>query len=259
MGGRVTGLVNAVTFLTRVPLHARAEGSSMLARSVPWFPVVGAGIGAVIAAVFVLASSILPAIVAAALAVSVGAILTGALHEDGLGDVADAFAGAWTVERRLEILKDPRLGTFGVVALSASFLLRAGAISSLDGWAAVGLIPAAHALSRATGASLMRRLPVAVEEGLGASYATSVTGLTEATTVAVGLSICAGLIGSWTIPAGLLCALVVLGMGALARAKIGGISGDVLGANQQIAEIAILLLGAAAEHEDWATLTWWAQ
>jgi adenosylcobinamide-GDP ribazoletransferase len=255
----MTGLTNAVTFLTRVPLAARAEGSSNLARSIPWFPVVGAGIGAVIAVVFVLASSILPAIVAAAIAVSVGVILTGAFHEDGLADVADAFAGAWTVERRLEILKDPRLGTFGVVALSSSFLLRVGTISSLDGLAAMALIPAAHALSRASGAALMRRVPIAVEEGLGASFAASVTPTTEATTIVLGLSICALLIGLWSIPAGVLCAVVAFGIGRLARVKIDGISGDVLGANQQIAEITILLLGAAVVHEDWGTLAWWSQ
>lgn len=253
----MSGLSGAISLLTRVPVRPHAESASELARSVPWFPVVGAGIGAVAATLYVAASTILPPLVAATLAATAGALVTGAIHEDGLGDVADAFAGGHTKERRLEILDDPRHGTFGVLALISSFLVRVGAIATLDGWTALALIPAAHALSRAAVIVLMRRQPLARSSGLGAGYAAAVTRGGEAVGVGIAIALCALLIGKWSLPAVALCGAATSGVGVLARVKFGGIGGDVLGATQQIAEIAVLLLGVAVLHEGWGVLVWW--
>lgn len=253
----MSGFLGAIALLTRIPVAAQVRDSTELARAVPWFPVVGAGIGVLIALLYALCSTILPPFLAATLAVTTGVLVTGAFHEDGLADVADAFAGGFTRERRFEILNDPRLGTFGVLALISSMLVRVGAISALDRRSALALIPAAHALSRAAGIVLMRRLPLARSDGLGARYATAVTRGGEAVGVVVGTVLCAVFIGRWSIAAVVVAMLVTVGMGALARARIGGIAGDVLGATQQVAELAILLVGVAVVHEHWGVLAWW--
>lgn len=253
----MSGWATAIAFYTRVPLRRLSIESEDLARSAPWFPVVGAGIGAIIAVVYVALSVVLPSTVAAVLAASAGALLTGALHEDGLGDVADAFAGGWTVERRFEILDDPRQGTFGVIALTAAFLTRVSAIAVLDTFSALTLIPAAHALSRVPGIVLMRRQPLARPEGLAAAFARNLTLGHEIGGLVAGVTVGALLIGLWIVPAVVLCALVSLGMTALAHDKVGGIGGDVLGAVQQLSELAVLLLGAAVVKGAWAALAWW--
>jgi len=252
----LSGLTGAISFLTRIPVTTHADEFEVEG-GVPWFPVVGSGIGMFIALIYVGGIVLLPTIVAATLAAAGGVLLTGALHEDGLADVADAFAGGSTQERRIEILDDPRLGTFGVMALTTSFLLRVGAISALDTWSALALIPAAHALSRVGVIVLMRRLPSAQRGGLGVAYSRLLTAGRETTAVVTGVVLCVLLIGKWTVPAIVLCAAVALAMGRLARIKVCGISGDVLGAAQQLGELAILVLGAAVVHEGWDDLAWW--
>ncbi|HEY7875527.1 MAG TPA: adenosylcobinamide-GDP ribazoletransferase [Actinomycetota bacterium] len=253
----MSGLVAAVSLLTRVPVEGPLDDHS-LARAIPWFPVVGLGIGSVIAGAYAGLVALLPPFPAAAVAVIAGALLTGAFHEDGLGDVADAFAGGWTKERRLEILDDPRLGAFGVLAVSGAFVVRVGTLSALGAWEALALVPAAHALSRAAAIELMRRLPPAAPGRLGATYAARLTRSGESVAVITALAAGAALIGAWAGPATVLCGAGVLTMGALARAKIGGMTGDVLGATQQICEICVLLMGAAVVHEGWGSLAWWA-
>jgi adenosylcobinamide-GDP ribazoletransferase len=101
----------AVIFLTRVPMTIGRKGMPELSRSVPWFPAVGALVGLLVGTSYWLLSQIVPGSVAATASIALGIIVTGAFHLDGLADVADAFPGAATVERRLEILKDSRLGT----------------------------------------------------------------------------------------------------------------------------------------------------
>jgi adenosylcobinamide-GDP ribazoletransferase len=253
----VSGFAGAVSLLTRFPVGQRGDPPG-LARAVPWFPVVGLAVGAAIAASYVALGWLLPPLPAAAMATLAGAVLTGAFHEDGLADVADAFAGGWTRERRLEILDDPRLGTFGALALAGTFVVRVTAIAALDSWSALALLPAAHATSRVAGVLLMRRLPLAAPDGLGASYAAALAPRGEAAAIASGAAVAVALVGPWAAPVLALCALAAVSVGAWARAKIGGITGDVLGATQQLSELAVLLMGAAALHESWPALAWWA-
>ena len=117
---RPVGLAAALQFLTRVPI--RTDGAVPHHRAVPWFPIAGALIGAAVGGVAAGMNELVATPVAATLAVITGLLITGAFHEDGLADVADAFGGGWTVERRLEILKDSRHGTYGVAALSTSMI-----------------------------------------------------------------------------------------------------------------------------------------
>src|SRR6266511_1656372 len=141
----MTALRIAASFLTRLRVGATVEVPADLARSLPWFPVVGGLLWIGRAGVFAGARVVLPSFVAASLAVGVGVIITGALHEDGLADTADALGGGWTREEALRILKDPAHGTYGVLAIALSVLLRVGAVTSLDGWMALATLPAAHA------------------------------------------------------------------------------------------------------------------
>lgn len=252
----MSGLGEAVGLLTRIPVRT-AGGATDLSRSVPWFPLVGAAVGAIVAGVYALAGLALAPPTAAVLAAVAGALVTGAFHEDGLADVADAFAGGWSREQRLDILDDPRLGTFGVLALVSSFLLRVGALAALDAGEALALVPAAHAVSRVGGVLLMRRIPPAAP-GLGASYAALLSRAQELRTVAAGIAIGAVLVGYWVAAAFALCCGAAAALGALARARIGGIGGDVLGATQQVAELAILLLGAGLAGGDIDVVApWW--
>jgi adenosylcobinamide-GDP ribazoletransferase len=240
----LTGLVDAVTFLTRVPLGTRTPDGPRMARAVVWFPVVGACVGLAAGGVYFGASRVLPSFVSATLAVGSAVLLTGALHEDGLGDVADAFAGGATRGERLRILKDPRLGTFGMLAIALALLLRVGAAAALTPAHALLALPAAHALSRsASVAAIAVFRPV--EDGLGASYSRALTRPRALIGVLAGVAIAAGLLRLAAVPAVLAAGGAVAAIGLLARRKIGGINGDVLGAIQQLSEIAALLVAAA--------------
>jgi adenosylcobinamide-GDP ribazoletransferase len=242
----VKGLLGAVSLLTRVPVGTGAAAPGTVAGFVPWFPVVGAGVGLLVAAVYGGALVLLPPLPAAAVAVLAGVALTGAFHEDGLGDTADAFAGGWDREEVLRILKDPRLGTFGVVAVTASLLLRVAAVAALAPSAALAALPAAHALSRAAAVAVMAGFPPAAGTGLGASYARALSGRQALAGVAAGAGVGGLLLGGWALPAGALAGLGGWLLGRLAVRRIGGVNGDLLGAVQQQAEVLVLLVAVAA-------------
>jgi adenosylcobinamide-GDP ribazoletransferase len=244
-------LLGAVSFLTRVPTGTGAVRPAELARFVPWFPLVGALVGAAVGLLYAGAAELLPPLVAAAVAVTAGVAVTGAFHEDGLGDTADAFMGAHDREDTLRILKDPRLGTFGVVAVAASLLLRVAAVAALTPAAALAALPAAHALSRAAAVGLMAAVPPAAGTGLGAAYARALGRRQALVGVAAGLAVAAALLGAWALPAAALTGAAALWLGRLARRRIGGVGGDVLGAVQQAGEILTLLVATAAG-------SWWS-
>ncbi|MCJ2128410.1 adenosylcobinamide-GDP ribazoletransferase [Methylobacterium sp. E-045] len=185
---------------------------------------------------------------AATLAVALATLVTGALHEDGLADVADGFGGGSTRERRIEIMRDSRIGAYGGVALVLSLALRIGALATLldrtGALAALALILAAS-LSRCAALAPMVLLGPARPGGAGASVGSpdrrtiEIVSLVAVALVALGWSAGLPLAGMILMPAMALAASLVLT--ALARAKIGGQTGDVIGACQQVAEIAALL------------------
>jgi len=242
----VRGLLGAVSFLTRVPTGTGPAQPAEIARSVPWFPLVGALVGVAVGGLYAAASVLLPPLVAAAVAVTAGVAVTGAFHEDGLGDTADAFMGGVDREDTVRILKDPRLGTFGVVAVAASLLLRVVAVAALSPASALTALPAAHALGRAAAVGVMTAFPPAAETGLGAAYVRALGGRQALLGVASGLVLAGALLGAWALPAAALAGAAALWLGRLARRRIGGVSGDVLGAVQQAGEILTLLVAVAA-------------
>ena len=180
------------------------------------------------------------------MAVVGGICLTGAFHEDGLGDTADAFGGGWDRDSTVRILKDPRLGTFGVLAVAASLLLRVAAVAALAPAAALAALPAAHALSRAGAVATMTVLPAAAETGLGAAYVGSLSPRRALAGVAAGLAAALALLGAAAVWAAVAVALAAWLLGRLAVGRIGGVTGDVLGAIQQLGEILVLLAAVAA-------------
>lgn len=227
----------ALGFLTRIPVSlAEPPGPNALTRSMRLFPLVGALIGAAIGGVDLLAGKVLPPLPAALLAIGFGMLLTGALHEDGLADCADGFGGGRDKDRKLEIMRDSRIGAYGTLALILSVGLRASAIAQTANPA--GALIVAHSLSRALLPGLMTILPPASTTGLAASAGRpGKADFLIALILAVALSI--PLLSLWPVLAA--AAIVFIAMALIARRQIGGFSGDVLGALQQTCEIAILL------------------
>jgi adenosylcobinamide-GDP ribazoletransferase len=253
----VNGFQAAASFLTRLRVRATIGAHADLARSVPWFPVVGCLLGVASAGVYVGARLVLPSLVGAALAISVTVLFTGAFHEDGLADAADALGAGWSGEEALRILKDPAHGTYGVLAIALSVLLRAGAIAALGGWAALAVLPAAHALSRAAAVGLLGWVRPAAATGLSASYSASVTRKLALGAGVVGVAIGFASLGVWVLPAAVLAGIGAAAVGWLGLRKLGGVTGDLLGVAQQASEVVVLLLGAAAVTEGWPGLPWW--
>ena len=235
----MNGFLAAVQFLTRVPIRLRAPADP--AAIVVWFPVVGALIGATVGGIVVVLEDIVPMSVAVVLAVLAGLVITGAFHEDGLADTADAIAGGWTAEQRLTILTDPRHGTYGVAALAGSIVLRVSTVATLDPTGAfVGLV-AAHTLGRGVAVVTMGVVPVARPEGLGADYARSVDVSRAAIGGLVAVGITAVVTGWWVAPLVLAAVIGAVAVAVLARRAFGGITGDVLGAIEQVAECLVLV------------------
>ena len=235
------GLLAALQFLTRVPIRLKKEPS--LNATVAWFPLAGAIIGAAVGGVAAGMWHVVPPLVAGGVGVALGLLITGAFHEDGLGDIADAFGGGWTVERRLEILKDSRQGTYGVAAICASIVLRVVAMGSLPApWAMFTGAVAAHTMGRVAAVGMAGTMKLATHSGLGADYGRGTTHLRAAVSVAGGTALTAVTVGWWALPLAGAALVAVLATGTLARRKIGGISGDVLGATEQVAEILCLVV-----------------
>ncbi len=236
----------ALALLTRLPVRL-SHGASVRGGAAAWaWPLAGALVGALAALAGSVALALgLPTGVVAGLVLAAGILLTGALHEDGLADCADGFWGGWDRARRLEIMKDSHIGSYGVLALGLSLILRWSALSTLIAaghlW---GPVIAAAALSRAPMAAVMHALPNARGSGLSQSTGRPAqdTGLLGAA-VALGVGLLAT--GGAALAAMLGVALAGLAIAAVARARIGGQTGDVLGATQQLAEIAGLAALAA--------------
>jgi adenosylcobinamide-GDP ribazoletransferase len=240
-------LRTAVAFLTRLPMpHPAGPMPQNFARAHRLFPVIGAAIGGVVGLVCLGLRAIgLPDLAAAALAPGASALLTGALHEDGLADVADGFGGGRDTAAKLEIMRDSRLGTYGALMLMVSFVAKVSALAALpDAFVVQGLI-AAHALARGVLPFMAMNLPYARKDGLAANagppdFATAATAGGLALVIALVVLPWRDAFGAALVAAG--CAA---GMGWLARRQIGGQTGDVLGGAEQLGETAILLLLAA--------------
>lgn len=232
-------LVSATMLLTRLPVRG---APTKRAADAAWaWPLTGllVGLPAGLAGMGVAAAN-LPGGLAAAVALAVAIALTGALHEDGLADCADGFWGGYDRDMRLEIMRDSRIGTFGVLALVLSVLSRWVLLElALAQGNLLGACLVAGVASRAPMAAILRHLPPARTDGLARG-----TGRPSAPSVLIGGAFAAAALATQgpvhaLFGAGL-AVLAAAGVAAVARAKLGGQTGDVLGAVQQVAEIAVL-------------------
>jgi adenosylcobinamide-GDP ribazoletransferase len=248
-----TEFSNSAAFLTRLPADWFGASTSVapdFSRASRAFPLVGLLVGVAGAIVLLLASALhLPPPIGALLAIAATVLVTGGLHEDGLADTADGFGGGKNAAAKLEIMRDSRIGTYGALALVFSIALRAGLLAALmpgAPWHAALALIAAETVGRTAIVHLWAALPPARFDGLA-----STTGRPdkEATWAAIAIAIVIGLTAG-TIAAGPIAAIVALaatalttyGFESLCSRQIGGQTGDTLGAVEQVAVVAFLLV-----------------
>jgi adenosylcobinamide-GDP ribazoletransferase len=237
--GRPSAALAAVSFLTRLRIGRADVGPEDLARGVPFFPLVGALVGAATAGIAIAARHPFPVPLAAILAVGFQVVVTGAFHLDGLADTADSY-GASSRERALEIMRDAATGTFGTVAIVLDVALKSTAVALLLGSGdLLGPFVAASALG-ATAVLIGSALPYAGVHGTG-SFAGDVRARSAWATAALAALIAAAAIRIEALPA----IGVAAGVGVLwavhGRRRLGGYTGDTLGAAAELIQISVLL------------------
>lgn len=241
----ITQFLLALSFLTRLPVPKSMDlGRMTLSRAAWAFPLVGIIIGLLSGGIYLLALECeAKRIVSAWLAVCFGLLLTGGLHEDGLADTADGLAHGRNREQKLAIMRDSRIGTYGVIALIASLSLRANAIASFStALETLVAFAAASALSRAAMVFLMYAVSAARTDGLAAMAGKPSTNATLA-----ALWLCLIPLILFIKLTLLLLSLMTVVIACLVSKRVaikhfGGITGDVLGATQQITEVALLII-----------------
>ncbi|MBE9606953.1 adenosylcobinamide-GDP ribazoletransferase [Acetobacteraceae bacterium H6797] len=233
-----------IGFYTRLPLPASAPMARDFAAAQWAAPLAGALVGLAGGLTLLAAAALhLPASLAAILALAITMLLTGALHEDGLADLADGFGGGRDRERKLEIMRDSRIGTYGICALALTILARFSALEALNGHALAAMI-AAHTAGRALMPGFMALVPPARADGLSA-------GIGRIPATSAGLALAIGALALLLLgPLAALAAAAMLGLWFLAlsrlcRRQIGGQTGDVLGALEQGGEVIVLLTACA--------------
>jgi adenosylcobinamide-GDP ribazoletransferase len=246
--------LHALRFMTVLPVRSsEALDADWLTLASKYFAAVGVVVGLAAAIVFAIASRYWGGFVPAVLAITATVLMTGGLHEDGLADTADGFGGGQSREARLAIMKDSRLGTYGVLALIFSIGLRIAALALMPPSYAWAALIAAHAGARAAATWAMSALPYAGDPAATRiSYSETALDRSGAMT-ALLITLAALLPALLKAPSALFAGLVLaaisaLAVVALARRLIGGYTGDVLGAVEQAAEVAFLLGLAAGSH-----------
>ena len=243
----LTDATMCMVFFTRIPLPHVDIKDRKLGDAIWAAPIAGLMVAVVGALAYTICHMFdVPSRPAAAVALAAMMLATGCLHEDGLSDTADGFGGGKTLERKLEIMRDSRLGSYGAAALMGSMLIRWAALSTiLDGTAFICALIAAQAGSRGIFGVLLRHTHLARESGLAGSVGEVSDTVSKAGLAMTAIALL--FLGLWTaIITAIVLALCLLAFRALCRQQIGGMTGDTLGDAQQIAEIVILLAAAAA-------------
>jgi adenosylcobinamide-GDP ribazoletransferase len=238
----------ALQFFTRVPIPGWVGfDPSWLHQSTRYFPLVGLGVALVAAGVYFAAAQLWPAPVAAVLSTAAGIYLTGAFHEDGFADMCDGFGGGMTRERVFEIMKDSRIGTYGTVGAGLLIALKCTLLAMLDPATAIAALLLAHPLSRLAAASLIWQLDYAKDEGkakpMGQEMSHGEFAVAALGGLLPGVALAAAGLLLWPVLAGAALGAFAAAawLGAKCVARIGGYTGDCLGAVQQLAEVVIYL------------------
>ena len=236
----MTSLALALRYLTIVPVSAGAHVEpTTLGRSAAWFPLIGLALGVIVAGAERVISTLFATLLDALLTVTLWKLLTGGLHLDGLADCLDGLVGRDAADR-LRIMRDSRIGAFGAVGLILFLLLEVAAVSELTAARGRTLL-AAPALARAMSPAVAWIFPPATPLGQGAMFR---SGLTRARTlVAVGLGgvIAVAALGIAGLGVFALAAAASVGLGWFYTRRLGGVTGDVLGAAIEITELIVLL------------------
>ena len=248
----IRSLRAAIRFLTRLPVPGAATAAADLPAAIAWFPVVGALIGAAIGGLVIVLAPWWGVPIAAVLAIAIGLLLTGGFHEDAASDAADGLGGGFTTERVLEIMRDSRIGAYGAMSLWVVLTLRWGllcrACEVLPHWQVPLVYAYACAWGRWSAAPLLAFLPP-LSEGLSKDIASSRT--YWPCVVATGLMALASAAAWWLqIPnwwqAAVVAVVACAIWGLYLKRRLGGQSGDLLGAGNQLVElIAFLILTLA--------------
>lgn len=238
------GLFLAARYLTIVPLPAGAGSEGPPGPAAAWFPVVGLGLGAALVAMDRVTSWVFPPLLSALLVVTAWKVLTGGLHLDGLADCLDGLGGR-DPAHRLRIMEDGRIGAFGAIGLVLLLFLEVAAVAELAGPGRWRALLTAPVVGRATPPLLARLVPAARAHGQGAAFVAAVR--PAAVPIALGLAHGAAtvVLGVAGLAIAAAAVVVAVGVGRLMAARLGGITGDVLGAAVEASELAVLL-GAAA-------------
>jgi adenosylcobinamide-GDP ribazoletransferase len=248
--------LRALQYFTRIPVPASiGHAADQLGQTARYLPLIGLVVGFFAAAALWLSAHVLPAGLAVGLALAAGVLITGAFHEDGLSDFADGLGGT-TRERTLAIMKDSRVGVYGVIALVFVVLLKYEALVSLvarhsAGYAALALI-AGHVVSRAVAVSVMATLPYARTDATSKARPVIPPGAREfalraaavalpVALLALGLLIAAGAHANSLVAALALMLMVRVYLAWQFAQRLGGYTGDCLGAMQQLTELAFYL------------------
>ncbi len=241
----------ALQFLTRIPVRLASVSDDDLRGSQAFFPLVGAVVAVVGIAVRAGLQPLVGAPAATVAAVAAAVLVTGAFHEDGLADTADGLWGGWTPERRIEIMRDSRVGTYGAVTLIASLLYQVMLLAQLPLATFATVLVAGHVIGRAAGVALAASLAPVSDQGLGAKVA-GTGGAPTVVLCSVTAIAAAVLAAGWWFWAPLVAGVVVIvATRALARAKLGGLTGDVLGAVNQATMLAVMTVLVALWRHGW--------
>jgi adenosylcobinamide-GDP ribazoletransferase len=244
----VSGLAVALRYLTILPVRsASPRGLEALGAAAPWFPVVGLGLGLFLALLARVTAAVFPPLLAALLTVTAWKLLTGGLHLDGLADCIDGLAGR-DAEHRLAIMRDSRIGAFGAIGLILFLMLELTAVAELDATARWQALVAAPTIARATPPLLARLFRVARPGGHGAAFGGGLARTAAPVALAVALLVAIASLG-WAGVVALAAALAAsVALARFLAARLGGITGDVLGAAIETSELAVLLVVSAWTH-----------
>ncbi len=256
----------AVQFLTRLPIPALpGYQAQWLSSSARYFPLVGVLVGGLNVTIWWLARQVLPPAVSVGLMLAVSLLVTGAFHEDGFADACDGFGGGHTRERVLDIMKDSRIGAYGAIGIFMMLGLKWSTLTALPDAALPLLVVSGHMVSRWCATALIWRLRYvrALPDAKAKPFADSLGGADWLLSGGIGaVTVCAAaaLGVAWATPAvaasgalplracggALLAAAVITVLAAVyIRDRIGGYTGDCLGAVQQLSELGFLMTGAA--------------
>jgi adenosylcobinamide-GDP ribazoletransferase len=237
----MSALVLAIRYLTILPVPGGGHMSpDRLGRAAAWFPVVGLGLGLLLVLADRLTARLFPPWVSAVLTVSVWKAMTGGLHLDGLADSLDGLAGR-DRDHRLAIMRDSRIGTFGAAGLVLFLMLEVVAVAELPSFARWRVLLVAPAIARAVPPVLARLFGAARADGHGAAFITGVGTAGAALALAVAVVVAFVALGPAGVTATALALLVMTAGAGLLSRRLGGLTGDVLGATVEGAELVVLL------------------